>query len=156
MKIAWWVGADIDWAFLHLARSVESKTPDLDHVYNEQGDINIATSVFFLSALPVDKSFIARISGHRFYTNHGVTFDFSKTRAVGWWVGPTQWAFRYLAEHIQAGTPEYKHKENEAGNINIVMDPVTLMNHPADDTYIMHLDGNRFFEDREVVFDGKN
>jgi len=153
MKIGWWVGKDVDWAFLHFARSVQSKVTEHTHLFNEQGDVNIVASLAFLPKLNSYENYITRISGHRIFTNYGVHFNFLESLTIGWWVGDTQWAFRYLAEHIQDAVSEHTHVENTKGDVNIVLDPVTLMAHSADTSYIMHLDGNRFFEDRGVYFD---
>lgn len=70
---------------------------------------------------------------------------------ISWHVGADiDWAFTYLAEHIVKATPEYDHIFNERGDIDVVMTPVFLQKLKPDRTFLLHLDGNRFYEARGV------
>lgn len=72
---------------------------------------------------------------------------------IGWHVGAdTDWAFAFLSEHIMKATPEHEHVFNEQGNINVVLSPVYLPGMETDKSFLLHLDGNRFYEARGVDF----
>lgn len=75
-------------------------------------------------------------------------------KTIGWWVGTdTDWAFMHLSRHLQRALPEFGHRVNAGGDINVSLSPVFLgRDVAADGRCLLHLDGNRFYEEAGVDF----
>lgn len=66
---------------------------------------------------------------------------------IGWQVGPDNWAFLNLVNHLIKALPEFNHSINELGDINILLYPGQLTAFKVTSLTLLHLDGNRWYED---------
>jgi hypothetical protein len=73
-------------------------------------------------------------------------------QTVGWFVGTDGWAFTFLVEHVIKGMPDYKHKINEPGDINVLLYPDLFKQYSHLPNLILHLDGNRWYENFGIKF----
>ncbi len=83
-----------------------------------------------------------------------VTVKKENRLSVGWFVGKQKWAYQNLSSHIIKKLPQYNHKINDVGDINIIMsadqfDDPKLFGKNGILKYkkiIFHIDGNRWYE----------
>jgi hypothetical protein len=66
---------------------------------------------------------------------------------LGWQVGKDDWAFLNLVNHVIKALPEFTHKINEPGDIDILLFPGQLKGVKESALTVLHLDGNRWYED---------
>jgi hypothetical protein len=66
---------------------------------------------------------------------------------VNWHIGIQQWAYRHLATHVIQKLKCFEHVFNDKGDVNIVMAMDQAHHTPADKHTIIHLDGNRWYEE---------
>ncbi len=78
-------------------------------------------------------------------------------KTINWHITETdrQWAFGNLARSVQSRTKDFRHVFQEPGHINIIMTPVHLGQIDIDQTCILHLDGNRWYEHHGVKIPGR-
>lgn len=70
-----------------------------------------------------------------------------KKPIIGWFCGSQLWSFRNLTEHLAAAMPEYEHRINKCGDLNILLAMDQFAFCDGDKTIILHLDGNRWHEE---------
>ncbi|MFA5433224.1 MAG: hypothetical protein WC319_10235 [Candidatus Paceibacterota bacterium] len=63
---------------------------------------------------------------------------------IGWQVGPHEWAFKYLAEHLIKALPDFEHVMNKPGDIDILLAVDSLIHYKTLSDAIAHIDGNRW------------
>ena len=66
--------------------------------------------------------------------------------AIGWFIGVQKWAFRNLVSHLTEALPDYEHKLNKVGDINVLLAMDQFDFCDGDKTIIIHVDGNRWAE----------
>ncbi len=65
---------------------------------------------------------------------------------IGWHVGYDNWAFENLVSHLIKALPQFEHKLNSEGDINVLLTPLQLKEFKVDSKTILHVDGNRWYE----------
>jgi len=66
---------------------------------------------------------------------------------INWLTGPHNWAYKNLASHVMKALPQHKHVSNDsAGDITVLMSVDQLRDHATNETTILHIDGNRWYE----------
>ena len=70
-------------------------------------------------------------------------------KKIGWFCGVQLWSFRNLVMHLVEAMPEYEHKINEMGDINILLAVDQFDFCDGDKTVIIHVDGNRWRDEKE-------
>ena len=71
---------------------------------------------------------------------------------IGWHIGHDGWAFTNLVKHIIRAMPDFQHRINEQGDINVLLYPDQFRQFEANKKTILHLDGHRWYENRGVKF----
>lgn len=69
---------------------------------------------------------------------------------IGWHPGKDGWAFTNLVNHLIKAMPDFEHKINEDGDINVLLYPDQFRLKPGNKRTFLHLDGNRWYENKTV------
>ena len=72
----------------------------------------------------------------------------TKKTTIGWHIGtePHHWAFKSLSAHLIKAMPDFEHKINERGEINVLLYPDLFRQMEGDKTTILHVDSHRWYQ----------
>lgn len=69
---------------------------------------------------------------------------------IGWHTGTDGWAFTNLVNHLIKALPDFEHRISTDGDINVLLYPDQFRRKPGSRKTILHLDGNRWYENQRA------